>query len=172
MKLIFYLCFFIIAIPGRVCIGQEKDYDDSKLFDFRSKNDERMWWCQLGLMAIYGTARGVNQVQTHKYNAFKARHPKANDNYCNPSLSYKRKYKNGDPAQGPAYFGSTTFLVATTDLWHLTDMISHVSLYVGCVIPFGLREYRGLRVRNMLTRYISLVGVNALFFNMTYDRFY
>ena len=33
--------------------------------------------------------------------------------------SWKRKYKNQDQAQGPAFFLSTTLLVFLTDAWHL-----------------------------------------------------
>ena len=39
--------------------------------------------------------------------------------YLDPSVSWENKYKNGDPAQGPRFFGSETFLVFLTDGWHL-----------------------------------------------------
>jgi hypothetical protein len=36
--------------------------------------------------------------------------------------SWKNKYKHNDPAMGPAFPGSTTIFVATTDFWHLMDL--------------------------------------------------
>jgi hypothetical protein len=54
--------------------------------------------------------------------------------FCNPSLSQKNKYKNRDPKQGPKFFGSTTFLVWTTDLWHLVKAGMILSLCIGTVL--------------------------------------
>ena len=34
-------------------------------------------------------------------------------------LSWRNKYKNGNPLDGRKFFGSTTFLVWLTDGWHL-----------------------------------------------------
>ena len=36
--------------------------------------------------------------------------------------TYGNKYKNGDPAQGPAFWGSTTIFVAMTDDFHRFQM--------------------------------------------------
>jgi hypothetical protein len=54
------------------------------------------------------------------------------ENFMNPKVSWKNKYKNLDKAQGPKFFGSTTFLVWTTDFWHLckTIMIMFFSLSI------------------------------------------
>lgn len=41
--------------------------------------------------------------------------------------SWQRKYKNGDPAQGPAFFGSTTIFVAITDAPHAANMVSNIT---------------------------------------------
>lgn len=41
------------------------------------------------------------------------------DQFWNPDISWTNKYKNHDPSQGPKFFGSTDFLVWTTDGWHL-----------------------------------------------------
>ena len=47
--------------------------------------------------------------------------------WYNGMESWKLKYKNEDPAQGPAYFGSTTVFVMFTDLPHLSNSVSHLS---------------------------------------------
>ena len=43
--------------------------------------------------------------------------------YLDPSVSWENKYKNGDPTQGPRFFGSETFLVFLTDGWHLAKTL-------------------------------------------------
>ena len=57
--------------------------------------------------------------------------------YIDPSVSWRNKYKNGDPNQGPVFPFSTSILCAITDLWHLTKSIMLVLLYVGitCYVP-------------------------------------
>jgi hypothetical protein len=45
--------------------------------------------------------------------------------FWNGKQSWLNKYKNRDINQGPAYFGSTTFLAFTTDGVHLANMITH-----------------------------------------------
>lgn len=44
------------------------------------------------------------------------------DYFWNPDLSSNNKYKNRDPKQGRSFPGSTTWLVWTTDGWHLMRM--------------------------------------------------
>jgi hypothetical protein len=51
--------------------------------------------------------------------------------YIDPSVSWRNKYKNGDPNQGSIFPFSTSILCAITDLWHLTKSIMLVLLYVG-----------------------------------------
>jgi len=41
----------------------------------------------------------------------------------NALKSWRNKYKNGDPDQGPAFPGSTTIFVALTDWWHRFDLL-------------------------------------------------
>jgi hypothetical protein len=45
--------------------------------------------------------------------------------FWNGKVSWLNKYRNRDPKQGPAYFGSTSFLVFTTDGPHLANFFTH-----------------------------------------------
>ena len=63
-----------------------------------------------------------------------------NDNFWNPAISWKNKYKNQDPAQGPAYFGSTTFLCWTTDGYHLMRMGRNISMMAAITIKLGDKQ--------------------------------
>ena len=48
--------------------------------------------------------------------------PKFNQ-FTDPALSWKNKWKNGNRTQGERFFGSSTFLVWTTDAWHLSKTL-------------------------------------------------
>ena len=54
--------------------------------------------------------------------------------FCNPMVSQSNKWKNGDPKQGEKFFGSSTFLVRTTDLWHTLKGIMIISLVLGAIL--------------------------------------
>lgn len=49
--------------------------------------------------------------------------------WINPSLAWKNKWKNGNPNEGERFFGSSTFLVWTTDLWHFIKF-----LFLSCIM--------------------------------------
>ncbi len=53
--------------------------------------------------------------------------------WFNPEESWRNKYKNRDPKQGPAFFGSTTFLCWLTDAWHFFQIIM-ISCFTICII--------------------------------------
>jgi hypothetical protein len=51
--------------------------------------------------------------------------------FWSPKLSWMNKWKDGIEKRGPRFFGSTTFLVWTTDAWHLFGMFYAVSFAIG-----------------------------------------
>lgn len=52
----------------------------------------------------------------------------------NPAESWRNKYKDRDPAKGPAFVGATTFLVWLTDPWHLTNSVGMFFTRLGFVL--------------------------------------
>lgn len=52
-------------------------------------------------------------------------HMSGKGKFWDGSISWRNKYLNGDPLQGPRYFGSTNFLVWTTDAPHLFNAFTH-----------------------------------------------
>ena len=104
----------------------------------RFVNRNKITW---SLIAVAGVADGVNQAINHDYAAFQRTFPDANDDFWNPAVSWKNKYKNHDSRQGEAFIGSTTLLVSFTDGNHLTRMINHTCLIGGIAIrPWGQKE--------------------------------
>ena len=59
------------------------------------------------------------------------------DKFTDPSLSWQNKWKNGNRKQGERFFGSSTFLVWTTDAWHLfkTLMLACYSIAIVTYSP-------------------------------------
>ncbi len=57
--------------------------------------------------------------------------------FTDPATSWQNKWKNGDRKQGEKFFGSSTFLVWTTDFWHLakTVMLLCFALAIVCYTP-------------------------------------
>jgi hypothetical protein len=78
------------------------------------------------LMFMAGASDGFNQVVSYKYFAFKKAFPKVNDVFWSPQVSFRNKYKHHDPAQGEKFFGSTSFLVWTTDAYHASRFAEHL----------------------------------------------
>jgi len=72
----------------------------------------------LPLNALGGAAYYHQEVLRNQYYKFQAVWPEANPDTWNPLYSWENKYKNHDYTQGPAFPGSTTFLVAFTDPYH------------------------------------------------------
>jgi hypothetical protein len=53
--------------------------------------------------------------------------------FCDPTISWRNKYKDGDPTKGEKFFASTTSLVFITDLWHLAKALMLICVCLGVV---------------------------------------
>lgn len=79
-------------------------------------------------MFVAGWADGTAELSKWHYDAFEDFYGNVNDQFFNPNESWRNKYKNGEPSQGEAYFGSTTFLVGTTDSYHALRSLRNISI--------------------------------------------
>jgi hypothetical protein len=50
--------------------------------------------------------------------------------FWNPNLSWRNKYKNGDPSNGEKFFLSKSLLVGFTDAWHMFKLLRTLLLFV------------------------------------------
>lgn len=90
-------------------------------------------------MIVAGICKSIMDTLQFRYDSsIFSKMSEKKQNWFNPKLSWKNKYKNRDPEQGPAFPGSTTFLVWTTDAWHFFQMIMLTSLQIACVLPIAL----------------------------------
>ncbi|PBQ33403.1 hypothetical protein CNR22_16995 [Sphingobacteriaceae bacterium] len=80
----------------------------------------KQYWLAGSVLFASGLMDGtIESINYHYEDGFKLRFPKARDHFWNPAVSWKNKYKNQDPAQGPKFKGSTNVFVFTTDAYHL-----------------------------------------------------
>jgi hypothetical protein len=122
-----------------------------------------------GIGFLSGTANGVHEVIHYHYPAFKAMHPKANDQYWNPDESWENKYRNGDKSQGPKFPLSTTLFTGLTDAKHLTGQIHTAGvLSLGVTATIGEKKPWYHYALNILSGGIGY----ALGFHIIYDRIY
>jgi len=55
-------------------------------------------------------------------------------NWWNPSVSWKNKWKNGNPEQGERFWGSSRWFVRFTDAWHFFQGLMFTCFMVCIVI--------------------------------------
>ena len=90
-----------------------------------------------GLIYLSGAAKGFNEALQFNYYGFENIFPAANDKWFHPALSFKNKYKDRDPAKGPAFPLSTSVLVMFTDQYHLNNFINRAAITAALVIKIG-----------------------------------
>ena len=81
--------------------------------------------------------------------------------------SWQNKYKDRTPSLGPAFLGSTTLLVFTTDAWHFFQMVWRVSFTLA-VSPAGYVNIPF--VPEMLSDFIVNSGIYLIVFNLFYEK--
>lgn len=81
-------------------------------------------WLTGGLVLLAGASKGFNETLMFHWKGFRHSFPKVNPNWFNPDISWRNKYKNGDPDAGAKFPLSTTVLVMFTDQYHLNNFIN------------------------------------------------
>lgn len=123
-----FLFFAIVAILLTSCA--RKRYEVQTGLDFSTRYTVKRAAMGAGLAGISGAAWGVHETAVH--------HPDRIPADWNRQFwgreSWRNKYRHGDPAAGPAYFGSTTFLAWTTDAKHLFGTMHRATLFGSAVV--------------------------------------
>ena len=93
--------------------------------------------------------------------------------FWNPSLSWRNKYKNGDPGQGPRFPGSTTIFVLVTDGWHLMKALN-LAFYRLAIVLAGaafwqFSETPWQNTARWAVVWIGLIFVHSAGFHLTYS---
>lgn len=90
---------------------------------------------------VSGFADGSVEAVKWHYHEVKAKHPGLNDQYWDPAISWKNKYKDWDAGDyRPAYPGAKTWAVAGTDFYHLGRAVQRSSLMASAGIQAATFE--------------------------------
>jgi hypothetical protein len=82
-----------------------------------------------------------------------------NQLYWNPEVSWKNKYKNGNPTEGPKFIFSTNFLVSLTDGWHTFKLLRNICLFLFLpIIGFYINNINMLILMIFISRTIYGLG--------------
>ena len=92
------------------------------------------------------------------------------DNYFDASVSWRNKYKNGNPEDGPKFIGSTTIFVFLTDGWHLFQAIFLAFIFLSIVFYVPILNYPSIPLLGKLFDYFILSAVFGVAFNLFYDK--
>lgn len=94
------------------------------------------------LIALSGVFDGIVETLDHHYYLFEGKFPDANPNYWNKGVSWKNKWKNGNPEDGEKFPGSSTIFVSLTDGYHLFRTLDYLALSGGSLFVFrGNKEW-------------------------------
>lgn len=119
-----------------------------------------------GLLMISGFCDGTSEVLKIKYNSFERVFPGANDQFWDYNISWKNKYKDGNPPD-PAFFGSKTAFVWTTDGYHMMRAFRNATMITALVIP--LQDIRHKTWKQYLQEGIINYFSYTVGFNLAYD---
>ena len=125
LYLIVFLLGVCTSLNGQLKLFPTKDFKKQKM---------KQYLYQGCLMLVGGAADGTREIIQFKYQNFKDVHPTANDDYWNPKESWKNKWKNGDNTQGEKFFGSSTFLVSTTDAYHMLRTVDRSTMFGAAIL--------------------------------------
>ena len=82
-----------------------------------------------------------------------------NQVFWNPSISWKNKWKLGDPQKGPKFFMSTTLFVFITDAWHLFKFIRNTLIFISLgFLSFRSDDFYLLSFILLISRILYGVG--------------
>lgn len=160
---------FIMLASVMSCYAQVNEDDLKENLKKLRKKRTTNYIVTGSLFMMAGAADGVNQALQFQYPGFKKVFPNANDQFWKPSLSGANKYKNGDPSQGARYPGSRTWLVFTTDGYHLTRFADH--LFMSGAVAFKIVGNEKKRWYVYVAEAAGYWLVNRAGFCITYNRF-
>ena len=102
---------------------------------FKEDHKLRNKFVHYSIMSIGGVCDGISEELLHHYSLVKQKFPNMNDNFFNPQISWRNKYKDLDQSKGEAYLGSTNIFIAGTDGYHAFRGVKQ-TMWFGGLITF------------------------------------
>lgn len=125
-------------------------------------------------MLVSGMLDGtIESLSFHYDNGFKNRFPKANNQFWNPSISWKNKYKDGNCELGPKFTGSTGIFVCTTDAYHMLRSakrtVNGLTLVYYVNKTYNEKTTTRKKWKNIATDFLVLTIIRSIGFSLTYN---
>jgi hypothetical protein len=96
-----------------------------------------------------------------------------NQLFWDPSISWRNKYKNGDPKQGSKFWGSTTYFVFVTDAWHFFKFLKNTSMFISMGISMYGATFMGVEFDTSNTLIILMfLIIGRSFFGLSFNLFF
>lgn len=89
--------------------------------------------------------------------------------WWNPSISWRNKWKDGNPNEGEKFPGSSTIFVGFTDAWHLFQHFNLMLLFIGFILysqSFPLIDWVAWYVTDCAIIYASYTFVFEVFYKI------
>lgn len=91
-----------------------------------------MFWIVLILLVIAGISNAVMDVLRFRYNKSIFLNFR-NQNWWNPTISWRNKWKDGDPEKGEKFWGSSRWFVRFTDAWHFFQGLMFTCFFLSII---------------------------------------
>ena len=112
----------------------------------------------LFLIFLFGLSKALCDISESGF--YTSKLDGLNPQFWDKHKSWRNKWKGGVAANGERFFGSSTFLVWTTDAWHLFNGLSYLSLFCIAILTV-------MMTHNLF--YIALVfSLSFIFFELIY----
>jgi hypothetical protein len=95
-----------------------------------------------------------------------------NQNWYNPMISWKNKYKGKDPNNGPAFWGSTTFFVFLTDAWHFFQMIMLSSISIAIILGLNYAYFSKFAIFHIIIIDIAIFFAIKIIYGGIFELFW
>jgi hypothetical protein len=114
------------------------------------------------LIILSGLSKAVtDKLQFHYSESIFSRFD--NQQWWNPAISWKNKWKNGDSKYGERFFLSSTILVFVTDAWHFFQAIKHVFYFTAIVLYVPIFKFA-------IIDFVLLYVVHNIVFEFTFSK--
>src|SRR5687767_4063239 len=90
-----------------------------------------------GLIFLAGASKGFNETLEFHWKGFRHMFQDVNRQWFDPEVSWRNKYKNGDPEAGARFPLSTSVFVMYTDQYHLNNFVNKMAWSSAIVIKIG-----------------------------------
>lgn len=121
----------------------------------------------LFLCFLAGAFDGIAETLKWHPGVFLFKFRSARVQFWDPALSWKNKYKNGDPLQGEKFWQSSRALVFLTDGYHLMRFLKNQALFIALALPLLITSFYLSVAVYCLSYFLYTAG-----FSLLYDKIF